>query len=603
MAIDVVPTGQASPSPLNVSDEGSGLMMNEITQTDNADILPIFCTHEVQTDSFVESKEVQTFVSEMMTTESQTECQVMEKSMQTEIEVTTEEKENQTEKNNQDQSMQTKIEVPTEEKENQTEKNNQDQSIQTEIEVTTEEKSNETEINNSNILTVNRIELVEEMYSCGTQTDVSELESMDPITPVQCLVPADYVEQLNAQVKENVSETDSVVSSASKLEVSLAAKLEVTSQRQTTSAGLDMRMGKYHELDFPPVSSMNVALKHMDTVVKERERTPSPEDLCTRLDVSPLKKKKVKISPEKLPAACTISEDPRAVLQHVEKRVKTSVNLTPAHKPSPAPSISPKARDMTSPVQLTGNGKSPCTEQAMTREWSKNFNTSSGAIEALNCHEGLTSSNRQRNEGQHHFATSTPLRHSTLFAGNTLLTASGAPRNVFSSLQTQRPLLARRPTGSCDFSSPFRFGGWDKKLSAGQFPQNTSMNKDRELVSWNNTMLQMLPSKDQESRKRQYEESNTDSGIISDVMDVEQASGEHTGTSDEVSFNLRYGLEMSNKHPLAAEEDLSPDECNYGQIEIDSDVEEELLAENDISNDGSVHTDTVNISVDFKTSS
>ena len=535
--------------------------------------------------------------------ENQTEKNNQDQSIQTEIEVTTEEKENQTEKNNQDQSIQTEIEVTTEEKSNETEKNNQDQSIQTEIEVTTEEKSNETEINNSNILTVNRIELVEEMYSCRTQTDVSELESMDPITPVQCLVPTDYVEQLNAQVKENVSETDSVVSSASKLEVSLAAKLEVSSQRQTMSAGLDMRMGEYHELDFPPVSSTNVALKHMDTVVKERERTPSPEDLCTHLDVSPLKKKKVKISPEKLLAACTISEDPCTVLRHVEKRVKTSVNLTPANKPSPAPSISPKARDMTSPVQLTENGKSPRTEQAMTREWSKNFNTSSGAIEALNCHEGLTSSHHQRNEGQHHFGTSTPLRHSTLFAANTLLTASGAPRNVFSSLQTQHPLLARRPTGSWDFSSPFRFGGWDKKLSAGQFPQNTSMNKDRELVSWNNTMLQTLPSKDQESRKRQYEESNTDSSIISDVMDVEQASGEHTGTSDEVSFNLRYGLEMSNKHPLAAEEDLSPDECNYGQIEIDSDVEDKLLAENDISNDGSVHTDTVNISVDFKTSS
>ena len=47
VAIDIVPTGQASPSPLNVSDEGSGLMMNKITQTDNTDILPIFCTHEV----------------------------------------------------------------------------------------------------------------------------------------------------------------------------------------------------------------------------------------------------------------------------------------------------------------------------------------------------------------------------------------------------------------------------------------------------------------------------------------------------------------------------------------------------------------------------
>ena len=57
----------------------------------------------------------------------------------------------------------------------------------------------------------------------------------------------------------------------------------------------------------------------MDTVVKKR--TPSPDDLCTHLGVSPpKKKKKVKISPEKLPVACTISEDPRTVLCHVEKR-------------------------------------------------------------------------------------------------------------------------------------------------------------------------------------------------------------------------------------------------------------------------------------------
>ena len=283
--------------------------------------------------------------------------------------------------------------------------------------------------------------------------------------------------------------------------------------------------------------------------------------------------------------------------------MKTNMNLTPVHKPSPAPSISLKPRDMTSPVQLTGNGKSPCTEQTMPRKRPEHFNTLSGAIEALNCHGGLTSSNHQRNEGQHHLRTSTPLRPSTLFAGNTLRAASGAPRNLFSSLETQHPLLARRPTGSWDFSSPFWFGGWDKKLSAGKFAQKTSKDKDHELMSWNNSMLQMLPSKDQESRKRQYEESNTDSGIISDVMDVEQASGEHTGTSDEASFNLQYGLEMSNKHPLAAEEDLSPDDSNYGNIDIDSDVEKELLAENDISNDGSVHTDTVNISVDLKTSS
>ena len=531
-------------------------MVDFVKSTETQTTIAHVQSHEVQTDFLVESKEVQTFVSEIMTTESQTEWHFVEKSMQTEIEVTTEEKQNQTEKTNEDQSIQTEIDVTTEEKENQTEKTNEDQSIQTEIEVTTEEKenqteknnedqsiqteidshekSNETEINRSNILTVNRIEVVEEMHSWGTQTDVSELESMDPITPVQCLVSTEYLEQLNVQVKENLSETDSVVSSASKLEISSAAKLQ-ESQRQTTAAGLDMRMGEYHELDFPPVSSTNVALKHIDTVVKER--TPSPEDLCTRCDVSPpkKKKKKLKISREKLPAACTISEDPRAVLWHVEKRMKTHINLTPAHKPPPAPSVSPKPRDMTSPVQLTGNGKSPHTEPSMPCKWDvksprteqampskrpENFSTSSGAIEALNCHEGLTSSNRQ-----HQLRTSTPLRHSTLFAG--------ASRNVFSSLESQWPLLHTRPTGRWDFSSPFRFRGWDKKLSAYKMPKQ----KDHELVSWNNSMLQMLPSKNQ-SRKReleQCEESNTDSGIISDM---EHASGEHTGTSNEASFNL-----------------------------------------------------------------
>ena len=242
-----------------------------------------------QTEKTNEDQSIQTEI-EVITEEkqNQTEETNEDQSIQTEIEVTMEEKQNQTEKTNEDQSIQTEIEVTTEEKENQTEKNNAEQSIQREVH--SEDKSNETDINNSNILTVYTIELVENMQTWGTQTDVAELEAMDPITPVPSICPTDYVEQIKDNMKYNLSKTDSVVSSASELEDS--------QKQRSKAAGLDMRMGEYHELDFPPVSSTNVALKHMDTVMKER--TPSLEDLCTRCDVSASKKKKkVKISPEK----------------------------------------------------------------------------------------------------------------------------------------------------------------------------------------------------------------------------------------------------------------------------------------------------------------
>ena len=122
------------------------------------------------------------------------------------------------------------------------------------------------------------------------------------------------------------------------------------------------------------------------------------------------KKKKVKISPEKFPATCTISEDPRAVLCHVEKRVKTNINLTPAHKPALTPCISPKPRDMTSPVQLTR-----ISDDSMATKWHEHSRVdSSHAIEALNSYDDyrLLASKCQRTEGQ--LRTSTPLRTSAL---------------------------------------------------------------------------------------------------------------------------------------------------------------------------------------------
>ena len=115
--------------------------------------------------------------------------------------------------------------------------------------------------------------------------------------------------------------------------------------------------------------------------------------------------------------------------------MKTNINLTPAHKPALAPCISPKPRDMTSPVQLTG-----ISDDSISNKWHEHSRVdSSCAIEALNSHHnyGLLASKCQRTEGQ--LRTSTPLRTSALLAGNT----SSAPRNIFASLETQRPLAAR----------------------------------------------------------------------------------------------------------------------------------------------------------------
>ena len=94
------------------------------------------------------------------------------------------------------------------------------------------------------------------------------------------------------------------------------------------------------------MTTTNAPQHHIDTVFKQR--TPSPEVLCTCCDVSPTRKKKVKISTEKLPAACTISEDPRDVIRHVQKMLKKVINMTPAHQPPHGPSPTLRLEDMSS---------------------------------------------------------------------------------------------------------------------------------------------------------------------------------------------------------------------------------------------------------------
>ena len=98
------------------------------------------------------------------------------------------------------------------EKENQTEINNDDKQIQTEVK--SDDRANEMDINSSNIITVNRIEVVQEMLSWGTQTHLDELDSMEPIVPSQIITDDDID---GNKMKENLSETESVFSSASKM--------------------------------------------------------------------------------------------------------------------------------------------------------------------------------------------------------------------------------------------------------------------------------------------------------------------------------------------------------------------------------------------------
>ena len=131
-----------------------------------------------------------------------------------------------------------------------------------------------------------------------------------------------------------------------------------------------MRRGEYFDMDFPPVTTTNVPQHHIDTVSKQR--TPSPEDLCTCHDVSPARKKKVKISAEKLPAACTILEDPQDVIRHVQKMSKKAINVTPAHQPphGSGPTLRPEDMSSTSfqVLQKQGISKVKTTDESTVTE-------------------------------------------------------------------------------------------------------------------------------------------------------------------------------------------------------------------------------------------
>ena len=62
---------------------------------------------------------------------------------------------------------------------------------------------------------------------------------------------------------------------------------------------------------------------------------------------------------------------------------------------------------------------------------------------------------------------------------------------------------------------------------------------------------------------------------------------------------MTYGIEPSKKHPLSEEMEVSTDHSHHAEVGIDSDVDDQLL----LDNDDEGQRDNMNISVDVTNSS
>ena len=324
-------TGHKSPidiSPIRLSDveEDMPAKVHEEMQTEPVDIVQ----SEVQTELATKMKLCQTeweqkgIGCQMEWEQKGIRCQMAweEKGIGCQMEIENAVKETQTKYGTQVQETQT--ETVSKVQETQTEKHMEDKQCETnweqqgmacQTEIENAVKETQTEIEDNNILTVDRIEIVERVETQGTQTDLAELEAMQPFWEV------DGPNPLDVDNKDD-TEIESILSSASKSE---------DVPKIATGAGLDMRRGEYHEVEFPPVASTLV--KHKPVESTPKQRTPSPIDLCTTTKGTVKKKKSEEenTTPKKVIPLCAISEDLRDVLRGVSKQKPSDLKLTPAH--------------------------------------------------------------------------------------------------------------------------------------------------------------------------------------------------------------------------------------------------------------------------------
>ena len=196
----------------------------------------------------------------------------------------------QTDRINEDCSS-TQTDVPNcKEKESQTNAPDvNSQEVQTEMKVVEEQiiqtetvaqidLESQTDLTSENITTVDKIELVQGMESFPMQTDVDKLRQMSPFKSDNDNGDGNLEGCDKSPDKDSTSEVESNISSVSKSDEKVAV---------TVSAGLDMRVGEYREVTFPPVASG--AQKPTPLQPPVQERSPSPIDLCTKLSKDPKK--------------------------------------------------------------------------------------------------------------------------------------------------------------------------------------------------------------------------------------------------------------------------------------------------------------------------
>ena len=193
----------------------------------------------------------------------------------------------------------------------------EDQWLQTEN-IGKVDSESQVELTNQNIMTVDKIEVVEGMETFPTQTDQDELNEMSLF---KCNVDSNPLEKHKLSTsgdKDSNSEVESTFSSVSK-----------SDERNpvTVSAGLDMRVAKYKELSFPPVSTL--PKKPSTLQAPKTERTPSPMDLCMK-EIPEEDKKKC--NKKRKPTGTSVSATPYNYYQPAKSKQLDDIRITPAHQ-------------------------------------------------------------------------------------------------------------------------------------------------------------------------------------------------------------------------------------------------------------------------------
>ena len=180
------------------------------------------------------------------------------------------------------------------------------------------DSESQTDLTTENITTVDKIEIVERMESFPTQTEEEELMQMSPFKSDENNADGNFSAGDKSPDQNSTSEVDSNISSASKYDEKLPL---------TVSAGLDMRVGAYKELTFPPVASG--AQKPKQLQPPAQERSPSPIDLCTKPSDG---QKKMNERAKRKSSTITVSQNPYEYCRPGKYRRIEDTRISPAHQ-------------------------------------------------------------------------------------------------------------------------------------------------------------------------------------------------------------------------------------------------------------------------------